>query len=108
MPEISYQQSTVQEQFWVRVARRVEPAIAHFLTNDLLFDELDQGEMVSRFSRLLVKKFSPVEFEALTDEDLRRRTRRFLGVEVMSGLVSDFTPEEMAEFDAAVSGQRWR
>ncbi len=96
------------DQDWFRtcIDRRIEAAIAHFLTHDALFDELNQSEMVEQFSRILMKKVSPADFEVMTEEDLCQRTRRFLGVEVLAGLIGDFTAEEMAEFDAAVAGQR--
>ena len=108
MSEVSNRQNTTQEQVRAMVVRRIEPVIANFLHNDDLFDELDLKEMVARFAELMMKKFSPAEFDAMSEEELLQRTRRFLGVEVMSGLISDFTPEEMAEFDAAVLGQQWR
>ncbi|MGK7875234.1 MAG: hypothetical protein AB4426_18645 [Xenococcaceae cyanobacterium] len=108
MPKVSVQKNAAKDEVKAMIVRRVTPIIENFLKNDSLLDELDQTEMVSLLSTLLTEKFSLAELKAMTDESLTRKIRRVLGVEVMFGLIRDFTPEQMAEFDVAVSGQNWR
>lgn len=44
----------------------------------------------------------------MPDSDLAERIRGVMAVEVMSGLISDFTTEQMEEFETAVMRRDWR
>jgi hypothetical protein len=43
----------------------------------------------------------------MSDDTLTYRIKGIMAVEVMSGLVKNFSPEEMAEFNAAVLKKDW-
>jgi hypothetical protein len=62
--------------------------------------------MVNYVSGLIEEHLSPDELQEIDDEDLSSRIRKVLTLESVSGMLDDFTPEQMEIFDAAVEG-RW-
>lgn len=69
-------------------------------------EKLDLEEMVNHISGLVKAKFSPEQLQAIDDEDLAGRLRKIMTTHAVSGMLDDFTPEQMEIFDAAVEG-RW-
>ncbi|MGD1712572.1 hypothetical protein [Dapis sp. BLCC M172] len=49
-----------------------------------------------------LRNCSPEELQQMTEEILSSKIRRILGGQVLFGLISDLTPEEIEEFDAAI------
>ena len=84
------------------ITTRISPLVAKVIQSDSLFEELDQDQMVEIISDLSEKHSSPAEFRAMPDDELTRRIRRVMAGEVMYNLLSDFTPEQRAEFEAAI------
>ena len=84
------------------IITRISPLVAKVIQSDSLFEELDRDRMIEIISELLEKHLSPAEFRAMPDDELTQRIRRVMGGEVMYNLLSDFTPEQIAEFEAAI------
>ncbi|NER36123.1 MAG: hypothetical protein F6J93_19410 [Oscillatoria sp. SIO1A7] len=85
------------------IADRISPIIENFLQGNPLFADLTLGEIVGVIVPLIEDNFSSEELRAMDDSDLSERVRGVMGVEVMWGLLADLTPEQMVEFDAALS-----
>lgn len=86
-----------------KLISRLTSITGDFLENESLFEGLDQSKIVNFMIKLFLENFSLTELEAMSDESLTHKIRRVLGVQAMAGLINDFTPEQMTEFDAAVS-----
>jgi len=84
------------------IITRISPIVAKLIQSDSLFEELDQDKMVEIISELSEKHSLRAEFIAMPDDELTQRIRRVMGGEVMYNLLSDFTPEQIAEFEAAI------
>ncbi|NER04341.1 MAG: hypothetical protein F6K17_17855 [Okeania sp. SIO3C4] len=85
---------------------RVIPIVEHFLATDRLLENLDRDEMVRIIVDVLMRNYSPEQLQEMTDDKLSDRIRRILEGQVMFGLLSDLTPTEIEEFDAAVRDLR--
>ncbi|MEA5552025.1 hypothetical protein VB713_13830 [Anabaena cylindrica UHCC 0172] len=66
--------------------------------------KLDQYEMTEMLIGLF-SRFSPEEMRAIKEHDLTRRIDKILVLEAVAGTLNDLTPEEIAIFDASVSGK---
>ena len=86
--------------------QRVIPIVDNLLTNYSLFQNLERDEIVKVIFDVLMRNSSPEELQEMTDKILRYRIRRILGGQVLFGLLSDLTSEEIEEFDAAVRDLR--
>ena len=53
----------------------------------------------------LFGQFSPEEVREIQEDDLIRRIDKILVLEVVSGMLNDLTPEQIAIFDAVVEGR---
>lgn len=84
------------------ITTRISPIVAKLIQSDSLFEELDQDKMVEIISELSEKHSLQAEFRAMPDDELTQRIRRVMAGEVLYNLLSDFTPEQMAEFEAAI------
>ncbi len=82
--------------------QRATPIIENFLATDNLFENLERDEMVEVIFDTFLRNCSPEELQEMTEEILSSKIRRILGGQVLFGLISDLTPEEMEEFDAAI------
>jgi hypothetical protein len=95
--------STIEKDVTARISRIVE----ELMEKESWFREkLDLEEMVNYVSGLIEEHLSPDELQEIDDEDLSSRIRKVLTLESVSGMLDDFTPEQMEIFDAAVEG-RW-
>ncbi|MDJ1175087.1 hypothetical protein [Roseofilum capinflatum] len=97
-------QSTIdKDALTARISRIVE----ELMEKESWFREkLDLEEMVNYVSGLIKEHLSPDELQEIDDEDLSDRIDKVLAWEAASGMLDDFTPEQMELFDAAVEG-RW-
>ncbi len=86
---------------------RISPIVEKLLQGDSVFKELNKEEIMKVLSILLGENFSSEEIRAMSDDTLTYRIKGIMAVEVMSGLVKNFSPEEMAEFNAAVLRKDW-
>lgn len=90
------------------IIARLSPVLENLIQSNSLFQELDQDKMLTNLSILLGETFSSEDLRAMSDDILIPRIRGILAVEVMSKLISDFTPEEISEFNAAVAKKDWQ
>ena len=86
--------------------QRVIPIVDNLLANYSLFKNLERDEIVKVIFDVLMRSSSPEELQEMTDKILRYRIRRILGGQVLFGLLSDLTSEEIEDFDAAVRDLR--
>ena len=86
--------------------QRVIPIVDNLLANYSLFQNLERDEIVKVIFDILMRNSSPEELKEMTDKILRYRIRRILGGQVLFGLLSDLTSEEIEDFDAAVRDLR--
>ncbi len=86
--------------------QRVIPIVDNLLANYSLFQNLERDEIVKVIFDVLMRNSSPEELQEMTDKILRYRIRRILGGQVLFGLLSDLTSEEIEDFDAAVRDLR--
>ncbi|MBC6481301.1 MAG: hypothetical protein EBE86_025240 [Hormoscilla sp. GUM202] len=84
------------------IITRISPIVAKLIQSNSLFEELEQDKMIEIISEALEKHFSLAEIRAMPDDDLTDRIDGVLGIQVLYYLLSDFTPEQMAEFEAAI------
>ncbi|MEC4990720.1 MAG: hypothetical protein SAJ37_18465 [Oscillatoria sp. PMC 1068.18] len=78
--------------------------VEELLEKDNLFKTLNKNELRKIFAQTL-DKVSPEEIISLDNDDLRTRVDRIMAIELLSGMLDDFTPEEIEIFDAAVEGK---
>ncbi|MEA5582130.1 hypothetical protein VB620_12360 [Nodularia harveyana UHCC-0300] len=95
MPDISLHTETA----FKRISAIVEKLIA---SNSLYQERLDRHEMSEKIYNLFAQPDSGDDINIITEGDLTNRINQMLVVEAMSGLLNDFTSEEMTIFDAAV------
>lgn len=86
--------------------QRLIPIVDNLLANYSLFQNLERDEIVKVIFDVLMRNSSPEELQEMTDKILRYRIRRILGGQVLFGLLSDLTSEEIEDFDAAVRDLR--
>jgi hypothetical protein len=82
-----------------RISAIVENLIAH---NSVYQERLEQDQMIHKTYELFTKPNSGDDIDTIAEDDLTERISKILAVEAISGLLDDFTPEEMAIFDEAV------
>ena len=85
---------------------RVTPIVEHFLSTDELFENLNQNEMVEVMVEAFSKNFSAKQLETMPDKTLTVKIRSVLGLEALSHLFDDWTPEQIAEYEDAVKDVR--
>jgi len=88
------------------IITRISPIVTKLIQCKSLFAELDREKMISIISEALENNFSLAEIRAMADDDLTDRIDGVLGIQVLYYLLSDFTPEQMAEFEAAIPNRK--
>jgi hypothetical protein len=84
---------------------RIVPIVERlFQGNSLYVVRLKQREMIEMLVELFAK-FTPEEMREIKDNDLQERIDSILVLEAVAGTLNDLTPEEIAIFDAAVTGK---
>ena len=82
---------------------RIEKIVAILMEERPLFkEELNAEEMIQHLCNIFQKNLSVEEFNLMEDQDLKKRCSGILSVEILSGLLDDLTPEQIAIFDEAV------
>ena len=76
-----------------------------FRESEIFNEEVDKAQFMRHFSNRIENGLAPRELIAITEEELTRWVRQYMAIDVLSGLLSDLTPEEMKIFDAAVEGR---
>ncbi|MGK7904450.1 MAG: hypothetical protein AB4352_24205 [Hormoscilla sp.] len=84
------------------IITRISPIVTKLIQSNSLFEELDREKMISIISKALENNFSLAEIISMPEDDLLDRIDGVLGIQVLYYLLSDFTPEQMAEFEAAI------
>ncbi|MBE9055332.1 hypothetical protein [Sphaerospermopsis sp. LEGE 08334] len=93
MTQSIYQQSNYQ---------RLTEIVNHLIDNNHLYQEnLDREEMIA----VMKDTFNPVkvvDVNNISEEELKKRIKRILSLHLVSGMLNDFTPEQMRIFDESV------
>jgi hypothetical protein len=87
------------------VLSRISEIVESLIQGKSIFQELDKSEMIQLLSTLLLKNWSSEQVMAIPDDQITSIIKDVMVIEVMSGLLNDFTPEEMEAFEAAVAGR---
>ncbi|AFZ60860.1 hypothetical protein H6G54_22995 [Anabaena cylindrica FACHB-243] len=69
--------------------------------NPLYQENLDKQAMIENINRT----FDPVavpDVNSISEEELKKRIKRILSLHLVSGMLNDFTPEQMQIFDESV------
>ena len=80
--------------------RRVSKIIDELIEADGVLKDIDKAVLVESLSPLIEKYREGLV--SLSDDELTQRIEKILLVEVMSGMLSDLTPEQIEAFDDAV------
>jgi hypothetical protein len=82
---------------------RISAIVKYLIANDSVYQErLEQDKMIQKMYELFTKPNSGDDIDTIAEDDLTERISKMLAVEAISGLLNDFTPEEMAIFDESV------
>ncbi len=76
-----------------------------FEDSEVYREEINKGEFMQYFSDRMENGLPPEDFISITEGELVRMVRQHMAIDVLFGLLSDLTPEEMEIFDAAVEGR---
>ncbi|MBW4556459.1 MAG: hypothetical protein KME59_11055 [Trichormus sp. ATA11-4-KO1] len=86
------------------ITNRITPIVDQLINSNSLYQvKLNRQEIIEILVELF-EQFSPEEMRAINDYEMRRRIRKILTLEAVSGTLNDLTPEQIATFDAVVSG----
>lgn len=76
--------------------------VTTLIENNLLYQEnLDREKMIELINNI----FNPAEvpdINSISEEQLTKRIKRILSLNLVSGMLNDFTPEQMRIFDESV------
>ena len=103
---VSVNNSAIANQMKEMFKHRVTPIVEHFLATDELFENLERNEMVEVMVEAFTRNYPAEQLENMTDESLTVKIRGVLGLEALSHLFDDLTPEQIAEYEAAVKDVR--
>ncbi|MDJ1177505.1 hypothetical protein PJF56_01375 [Roseofilum sp. BLCC_M91] len=81
---------------------RIRPIVEHFLKTDEVFADLEGDRALDEVLDVFLRNGNEEELQQMSDEVMTEKVRRILGTNMLFGLLSDLTPEEMQEFDAAL------
>ena len=77
-----------------------------FEDSEVYREEIDRAEFMQYFSHRFDNGLSPEEYISTTEAEITRIVRQLMAVDVLSGLLSDLTPEEIRTFNEAVEGRQ--
>ncbi|WP_414754206.1 hypothetical protein [Anabaena sp. CCY 9910] len=69
--------------------------------NHIYKENLNQQEMIEMINRTFDPAAVP-DLESISEEELTKRIKRILSLHLVSGMLNDFTPEQMQLFDESV------
>lgn len=81
---------------------QIRPIVEHFLKTDEGFEGLECDRALNEVSDVFFRNGNDQELQQMTDEIMTQKVRRILGTNMLFRLLSDLTPEEIQEFDAAL------
>jgi hypothetical protein len=82
---------------------RIEKIVAILMEERPLFkEELNPREMVKHLYNIVQNNLTKEQFNNLSDEKLKENCSFVMSTEIMSGMLDDLTPEQVAIFDEAV------
>lgn len=84
---------------------RIAETVAKLINKDRFFKELNTVKLFRHYFKLLLKYWSPEQVLAFSEEELLGMLRETIAFRRISGLLQDFTSEEMQIFDEAVKGK---
>lgn len=85
------------------ISKRIEEFVKILMAERSIFrEELDYDESVKLLVRIFSENFSLEEFNAISDESLKKRCSRIMVTEAVAGTLNELTPEEIAIFDEAI------
>lgn len=86
--------------------RRLEQVVSSLMEERPVFKQkLDYDKTVKYLGDLIRENLPFEEFEGLCDRELKENCSFVMSTEVMSGLLEDFTPEEISVFEGAIARQ---
>jgi hypothetical protein len=82
--------------------QKITEIVDNLINNNIHYQEnLNRQEMIAN----VISNFTPqkvADFYSVSEEELTKRVKRVLSLHLVSGMLNDFTPEEMKIFDEAV------
>lgn len=88
-----------------KIKDRISPIVEKlFKGSNFYMMKLKKQERIEDLVSLF-GKFSPEEFQAISDQELTRRISKLLTLEAVSGTLNDLSPEQIKLFDEAVAGK---
>ncbi|MEA5550507.1 hypothetical protein VB713_05860 [Anabaena cylindrica UHCC 0172] len=82
--------------------QKLTEIVNNLIDNNHLYQEnLDGQKMIE----VMKNTFDPgkvVDVNSISEEELRKRIKRILSLHLVSGMLNDFTPEQMRLFDESV------
>jgi hypothetical protein len=83
--------------------KRIEKTVAILMEERPLFrEELNQADMNEHLFKLYQKNLPIDEFNSMTDQELKENCSFILSTEMMSGMLKELTPDQLAIFDEAI------
>jgi len=83
-------------------SQKLTQIVETLIDNNLIYQEnLDRQEMIL----MINQNFNPVaipDLNSISEEELTKRIKRILSLNLVSGMLNDFTPEQMRLFDESV------
>lgn len=90
----------------IEVINRISPIVENlFQHHSLLIEKLDKQEIIYFLVNMLMRKYSGETIQTINDDDLKNITEGLLVIEAVAGTLNDLTPEQIEQFDAAVTGR---
>ena len=87
------------------VRTSISEIVSNLIQTKSLFKEFDSNEMSKMLSDGMLETWSPEQVMEIHDDELTEIMKDIMAFKAISGLLADFTPEEMEIFDAAVAGR---
>ena len=84
---------------------RITPIVKRLMKANLIYGEKFEADEIIEEIVGEMSVLGPQTFMAITDHELIKRIKRRMALELVTGLLDDFTPEEMSLFDEAVNGR---
>ncbi|MBD2496828.1 MAG: hypothetical protein KAF91_10065 [Nostoc sp. TH1S01] len=82
--------------------QKLPEIVTTLIDNNPIYQEnLDKQEMIELINRLFDPKSVP-DINNISEEELTKRVKSILSLHLVSGMLNDFTPEQMQIFDEAV------
>ncbi|MTJ09298.1 MULTISPECIES: hypothetical protein [unclassified Anabaena] len=83
--------------------RRIEKIVNILMEERPLFkEELNAKEIIQHLCNVVQRNLTNEQFNKLSDEKLKEHSSFVMSTQMLSGLLDDLTPEQIAIFDEAV------